>query len=59
MVDFDGITIFTASFFNNVFAKLIVEIGFKEYSRRILIVNLTELGDTTYRHSVNNAVKNI
>ena len=59
VVDFDGITIFTASFFNNVFAKLIVEIGFKEYSRRILVVNLTELGDTTYRHSVNNAAKNI
>ena len=56
-VDFEGITIFTTLFFNHVFAKYVLQIGPEEYKERFLLENLTELGMTTYQHSVSNAEK--
>lgn len=55
-VDFSEITIFTTLFFNNVFAKYLIEIGPQEYNRKFELVNLSELGETTYQHSYENAV---
>lgn len=57
VVDFDGITIFTTLFFNNAFAKFLMEIGPKKYNERFCLKNLTELGESTYKHSIENAVK--
>ena len=56
IVDFSGITIFTTLFFNNVFAKYILKIGPSQYGTVFEVVNLSELGKTTYQHSYDNAV---
>lgn len=56
VVDFKDITIFTTLFFNNVFAKYILQIGPDAYQRRFELQNLSELGKTTYKHSFDNAV---
>lgn len=57
VVDFSEITIFTTLFFNNVFAKYILQIGPDEYARQFELRNLSELGETTYKHSYENALK--
>lgn len=56
IVDFKGITIFTTLFFNNVFAKYILQIGPDAYNQKFELKNLSELGATTYQHSFENAV---
>lgn len=56
VVDFTGISIFTTLFFNNVFAKYILKIGPEQYERSFEIQNLSDLGQTTYQHSYDNAV---
>lgn len=56
VVDFDGINIFTTMFFNNAFAKYVVELGVEKYHEVFLLINLTELGEVTYRISYDNAV---
>lgn len=56
VVDFKGITIFTTLFFNNAFAKYVIEIGPKKYDEKFELINLSELGHTTYMHSYNNAI---
>ena len=56
IVDFEGINIFTTLFFNNVFAKYITQIGSIDYDKQFKLLNLTELGESTYKHSYDNAV---
>ena len=56
IVDFKDITIFTTLFFNNVFAKYILQIGPDAYKQMFELKNLSELGETTYQHSFENAV---
>lgn len=56
VVDFKDIAIFTTLFFNNVFAKYILQIGPDDYKQRFELQNLSELGETTYQHSFDNAV---
>ena len=56
VVDFEGIKIFTTLFFNNVFAKYILTIGPETYQECFALENLSELGQTTYQHSFDNAV---
>ena len=56
IVDFEGIKIFTTLFFNNVFAKYILTIGPDKYQECFTLENLSELGQTTYQHSFENAV---
>ena len=56
VVDFEGIKIFTTLFFNNVFAKYILKIGPAKYNECFELENLSELGQTTYQHSFDNAV---
>lgn len=55
-VDFSKIAIFTTLFFNNVFAKHILKMGIDGYNSKFELINLSELGKTTYNHSYNNAV---
>ncbi len=57
IVDFSGITIFTTLFFNNAFTKYILIIGPELYNKRFRLENLSELGEITYQHSLQNAVK--
>ena len=54
-VDFEEITIYTTLFFNHVFAMYLTQIGPEEYDRRFEITGLSELGNTTYQHSIENA----
>ena len=56
-VDFEGITIFTTLFFNNLFAKYIMEIGPQKYNELFSLNKLSELGETTYKHSFDNAIR--
>ena len=56
VVDFTGITIFTTLFFNNAFTKYILQLGPDDYEKRFELINLSELGETTYQHSFENAV---
>ena len=56
VVDFEGIKIFTTLFFNNVFAKYILKSGPDKYQDCFTLDNLSELGQTTYQHSFDNAV---
>ena len=56
IVDFSGITIFTTLFFNNAFAKYIIQLGPNEYKKRFKLENLSELGQITYKHSFDNAI---
>ena len=56
VVDFDGVSIFTALFFNNTFARILVEIGPEQYNKQFCLKNLTELGEATYKHSLDNAL---
>lgn len=56
IIDFSEITIFTTLFFNNVFAKYLIQIGPEEYNKKFELTNLSELGQTTYKHSYDNAI---
>lgn len=56
IVDFSDITIFTTLFFNNVFAKYLIEFGPENYNNKFQLINLSELGKTTYKHSYDNAI---
>lgn len=55
VLDFSNVKIFTTLFFNNALAKYLVELGPKEYERIFEVKNLSEVGETTYQHSLDNA----
>jgi hypothetical protein len=55
LLDFTNVKIFTTLFFNNALAKYLVELGPNEYERLFEIKNLSEVGETTYQHSLDNA----
>ena len=50
-VDFEGITVFATMFFNNSIGYFVKKLSPDECERRIILLNLSELGDNTYRHS--------
>ena len=54
IIDFDGIRYFTTLFFNNAIIKYIGELGSKEFTSLFEIRNLSEVGKTTYAHSLQN-----
>lgn len=56
-IDFSDIEIFTTLFFNFAFAKILITIGTDKYNESISLVNLSELGEFTYTHSYDNAVR--
>lgn len=57
IIDFDGVTYFTTLFFNNALAKYVLELTPEKYDQKFKIINLSEVGETTYKHSYDNAVE--
>lgn len=47
--------LFTTLFFNNALAKYVLELGPEKYERKFAVENLSEVGRTTYQHSMENA----
>lgn len=54
-IDFDGIKFFTTLFFNNALSKFVLELGPEKYIKKFELKNLSEIGKTTYEHSLQNA----
>jgi len=55
IIDFEGIRIFTTLFFNTALAKYVMEIGPDKYEGLFELKNLSEVGEVTYQHSLDNA----
>lgn len=55
VIDFSNVKIFTTLFFNNALAKYLVELGPEEFEKLFEIKNLSDVGSTTYQHSLDNA----
>lgn len=56
-IDFSDIKIFTTLFFNIALTKFIVQFGPQKYAEMFDILNLSEVGQSTYQHSFENAVE--
>ena len=54
-IDFSDIKIFTTLFFNNALTKYVMELGPDRYYEKFKLINLSELGQVTYNHSLENA----
>lgn len=54
-IDFTGITIFTTLFFNLALAQFFVSFGPDKYKKFFHVRNLSDVGETTYKHSIENA----
>lgn len=57
VIDFQGITKFTTLFFNFSTGYFISTLGRKKYDSIFQVVNLNELGQSTYNHSYNNCIR--
>ena len=55
ILDFSNIKFFTTLFFNNAITKYVLSLGPDEYKKRFNLINLSEVGKTTYEHSLTNA----
>lgn len=55
VLDFSGIKFFTTLFFNNAITKYVLSLGPEEYKKKFKLINLSEVGRTTYEHSLTNA----
>ncbi|MBQ6005613.1 MAG: STAS-like domain-containing protein [Selenomonadaceae bacterium] len=53
--DFSNVKFFTTLFFNFAFTSLLKEMPFEEYSKKIILENLSEVGKRAYEHSLENA----
>lgn len=58
VLDFDGITKFTTLFFNFSTGYFLSSLGKEKYDKMFEIINLNDLGESTYIHSYNNSVRN-
>lgn len=56
VLDFSGITRFTTLFFNFSTGYYLKMLGKEEYDRTFELINLSELGQSTYYHSYNNSL---
>ena len=56
-IDFSNIKIFTTLFFNIALTKYIVQFGPKKYEEMFDVLNLSDVGQSTYQHSFDNAVE--
>ena len=54
-LDFQGIRYFTTLFFNNAVVNYIGVLGAERYSKIMLLSNLSDVGKSTYQHSLDNA----
>ena len=55
-IDFSGIKIFTTLFFNNALTKYVMNFGPEKYKEKFEVINLSEIGNVTYQHSLENAM---
>lgn len=58
ILDFEGITQFTTLFFNFSTGFFVKEYGKEKYDDIFELINLSELGESTYIHSYNNSLRN-
>lgn len=56
IMDFEGITKFTTLFFNFSTGYFISKLGPEKYDQSIRLINLTDLGQSVYESSYQNAV---
>jgi len=56
-IDFEGITVYTTLFFNFSTGVFIKELGKERYDSLFEIINLNDLGESTYNHSYNNCIR--
>ena len=56
-LDFEGISLFATMFFNASVGWLVLRDGPETVNSRIKYINLSELGETTWKHSFNNAIQ--
>lgn len=54
-IDFTGIRFFTTLFFNRAICKYVLSLGETEFNQRFVLQGLTEVGQSTYQHSLENA----
>lgn len=57
IIDFAGITKFTTLFFNFSTGFFVSTLGKEKYDKIFDVINLNELGDSTYTHSYNNCIR--
>lgn len=55
--DFSNVKFFTTLFFNIAFISLLRKMSLDEYEKTIQLINLSEVGQTAYGHSLENARK--
>lgn len=55
--DFSGVKFFTTLFFNSSFTSLLEHMTPEEYERRVRLVNLSDVGQTAYHHSLDYAMR--
>jgi hypothetical protein len=56
VIDFDEVKFFTTQFFNNSISKYVLTMGPEEFEKKFSVINLSEAGQSTYKHSFDNAV---
>lgn len=57
IIDFTGITKYTTLFFNFSTGYFVSLLGPKEYDKKIRLIGLSDLGESTYRSSYDNAIE--
>lgn len=55
ILDFDNITLFATPFFNLAIGHFVIKLTPEKFLEKIKCINLTELGEETYKYSYNNA----
>lgn len=54
-IDFTGIRFFTTLFFNHAICKYVLSLGEAKFDQCFVLQGLTEVGKSTYQHSLENA----
>lgn len=55
-IDFTGVKVFTTLFFNNALTQYVVKLSPEVYMKKFEVINLSEIGQVTYNHSLENAI---
>lgn len=55
-IDFSSIDYYTTLFFNNAITRFVLSLGKEQFDNTFEIINLSEVGKTTYNHSLDNAM---
>lgn len=56
-LDFSHIKIFTTLFFSVALTKYVVQFGPQMYEEKFEVLNLSEVGQNAYQHSLDNAIE--